>query len=157
MELWKRYVVILILALAILLGFWLGHTLFPKTVIQYRDVVRVTIDTTKRDTTILWKERLRISVRDTGRIVYLRDTIIETKPFVASLPDSLYDGDTLNVDYYFPNNMFEVLLRRRPEKVETITNYVTIIKEVEKPEPWYVKPAWTAGGLLIGFGLGSIK
>ena len=156
MDVWKKYLVVLTAAIVLLLGGWLGRTLFPKTVTKYRDVVVEYRDTT-RDTTISWKERRLISVRDTGRIVYLRDTIIETRPFVASLPDSLYDGDTLNVDYYYPNNMFEVMLRRRPEKVETVTNYITITKEVEKPEAWYIKPLWTTGGLLIGFGLGSIK
>ena len=155
MELWKKYLVILAMAIILILGIILGRALFPRT-----DVQRVLVTAEHRDTVMtrdtVYRPKKVIAFRDTGSIVYMRDTIIESKPFVASLPDSLYDGDTLNVDYYFPNNMFEVLLRRRAEKVETITRYITIIKEVEKPEAWYVKPAIGGGGVALGYALKSI-
>lgn len=82
------------------------------------------------------------------------DTVIVTKPFIAKL-DTIVKGDTVYADYSFPQNRFTVMLWQKPDSIYTYREY--ILNTIYVKDDWWEKPAWTAGGLLLGFGLGRIK
>ncbi len=154
----KKYYKILFigaLLIALLLGGGIGSKFFPEQKVIYKKTTSV--DTlTEVDT--MFKEVIvpRIKIRTEGVLVYKTDTVYLTKPFIATV-DTIMKEDTLAVSYEFPQNIFEIDLRRKPLEEKTIIKYVTITEEVEKPEAWWVHPAWAVGGLLVGYGLGSIK
>jgi len=147
-------IIILLLAIFIVGGI-ASHYLFPNyvekiKVVKEKEVSRI-IDTVKE---IVY--RPKISIRDTGRIVYRVDTLIITKPFVAIL-DTIAKGDSISVAYYFPENQFYLSIGFKPDEKITIKEYITIEKTVEVNEAWWIKPCYVAGSLILGYGLGSIK
>jgi hypothetical protein len=92
-----------------------------------------------------------------GSKFFPEQKVIDKKTTFIATVDTIMKEDTLAVSYEFPQNIFEIDLRRKPLEEKTIIKYVTITEEVEKPEAWWVHPAWAVGGLLVGYGLGSIK
>ena len=69
--------------------------------------------------------------------------------------DTILRQDTIKVSYEYPNNVFELLVRKKPDSIRTITEIH--LKEVEKVEAWYIKPSIFLGGVLIGYVGGKIK
>lgn len=147
-------VIILIIVIAAIFagGYFLGEK-NTSTNTVYKDTTRLQIDTLT-EYQIIEKQPIRII--DSGTIRIIKDTVILIKPFVASL-DTICSKDTLNVSFTYPLNRFDISLKQFPDtcknKIIVLTNY----REIEKERAWYEIPAYAVGGLLIGFGLGSIK
>ena len=81
------------------------------------------------------------------KLVYIRDTIIQTKPFAASI-DTVIQRDTVRAYYEFPVNLFSLDIRRHPDSLRI--EKLTILQSVEKPRPWWETPAYIVGGILTG-------
>lgn len=148
-DLIKIIVIILLLCGVFYGGYYLGNKVNVQREIQ-------TIEYSKIDTCYQEKiiEHSPIKIFQEGKIVYIRDTIIESKPFVASI-DSVMTRDTIKVSYAFPQNRFDIDLHRMPDTVHT--KILILNKTTEcPPEPWYIKPIYAGAGLLIGFGLGRL-
>ena len=81
------------------------------------------------------------------------DTVIVTKPFIARV-DTIIVRDTIHAEYTFPQNTFSMVLKRKPDSIFTYKEYV--IKTEYMKEPWYEKPLYATGGLLLGYFLGGM-
>jgi hypothetical protein len=78
------------------------------------------------------------------KIIYLKDTIIETQPFIAKL-DTIIRRDTIWAEYVFPENSFSLGYRSQSDSLLQITNTMT------KTETYWVeKAAYLLGGILFG-------
>lgn len=156
----EKFTIAFTVIICLLLGGLFGSFFFPKTVTKTVTRNIISRDTLPPviDTLVKYVSLPPIKIIEHGDIIYVRDTIIETQPFVAVL-DTVVKRDTLNLEYYFPENLFKIDLRFKPEETKIITKYVTINTntEIEKPEPWYIKAAYGAGGVLLGYGLGYLS
>lgn len=85
-------------------------------------------------------------------IKIIRDTLIETKPFIALL-DTIAKDDTVRMKYEFPENYFSLEVMRKPDSVRL--EKLTIIEKTVNGNCWE-KPAYFTGGALLGIIIGLI-
>ena len=83
----------------------------------------------------------------------IRDTMIETKPFIASL-DTIAKDDTVKMEYEFPENYFSLEVKRKPDSVRL--EKLTVIEKTMENGNWWEKPAYFTGGALLGIIIGLI-
>jgi hypothetical protein len=108
----------------------------------------------ERDTVIVLKESEPIIItQHTPRLVYIKDTLIVTKPFEA-IVDTVVKRDTVYARYSFPANTFDLWIKRPPDSVQIHTIYIT--RDIIRPRPWYETPLYVLGGGAIGFGIGKV-
>lgn len=86
-------------------------------------------------------------------IKIVRDTVIETKPFVASL-DTVAKDDTVKMQYEFPENNFSLQVMRKPDSIKF--EKLTVIESTVQKSNWWEKPAYFTGGALLGIIIGLI-
>lgn len=122
----------------------------PEVKIVYQD--RIT-----RDTITHWIEQPNdtIVIRAKSHTIYLTDTIIETRPFIAQL-DTIIERDTVFVSYQYPAELFRLQIKRAADSIPI--RYITIETLMEvNSELWWEKPLYAAGGLVIGYGFGRLS
>jgi len=149
-----KYIIIIAIIVSLLIGLFSGSYFFPRIV--NKNVFKK--DTLfSKDTLINYIDKPRLIVKTKAELIYIKDTIIETKPFIASLDTII--KDTIGIKYYFPNNHFLLDIRYKPDEIKIVTQTITI--EVEKHNTFFdtymEKPLYIAGSLLAGYGLGRIK
>lgn len=136
---------IVLLAISLLLSFYLGKS--SKHCNELTNVI------TKRDTIIIVKQSEPITIEKAKtKLVFKRDTIIETKPFTAII-DTIIKRDTVYAKFDFPENSFDLWIRKKPDSSVVHTIYIT--KEIVKERPWWEVSAYTLGGTIIGFVIGK--
>lgn len=107
----------------------------------------------KHDTIIIAKQSEPLVLEKVKpKIIIQRDTLILTKPFVAVV-DTIIKRDTVFAKYEFPQNNFDLLIRKKPDSTIIHTVYVT--KEIIKERPWWEPPAYILGGTLAGLLIGK--
>jgi hypothetical protein len=107
----------------------------------------------KRDTVIVVKQSEPIIIEKAKtKIVYTRDTIIQTQPFIAVV-DTIIKKDTVYAKFEFPANNFDLWIKKKPDS--TLIQTITITKEIVKERPWWEASAYTLGGAVLGFVLGK--
>jgi len=84
--------------------------------------------------------------------VYIRDTIIETRPFVATI-DTVIMNDTIRMGYSFPENYFSLQYRSGVEEIPI--PYTTIIETKIRKRAWWELPVAIVGGGLVGYAIGK--
>jgi hypothetical protein len=99
----------------------------------------------KSDTVLKVLPQKIVEIRNAKpKIIYLKDTIIETQPFIAKL-DTIILRDTIWAEYVFPENRLSLGYRSQSDSLLQITNTMT------KTETYWVeKAAYLLGGILIG-------
>jgi hypothetical protein len=142
---------IAILLIFVFSSFFIGRcTNEPDAIINKEIVV-------KYDTLIklVPTEPLKIEKVKT-KLVYKSDTIIQTMPFISEL-DTIIKQDTIKTLFFYPDNIFSLDIRRKPDSVKCLT--VTLEKEITKEEkrPWWETPAYIIGGAAIGYIFGILK
>jgi hypothetical protein len=88
------------------------------------------------------------------KIIYQKDTIIETQPFTAVI-DTIINHDTLHTEFSFPENSFSMLFLRKPDTV--IVQKVTTIETQPLKSTWWEVPLSILGGAALGYVFGRIK
>ena len=145
MEKHKYIFALVFLIIVLLLSFLLGRN--SK---NCNDSVQTII---KRDTVIVVKQAEPIVIEKAKtKIVYTRDTIIQTQPFIAVV-DTIIKKDTVYAKFEFPANNFDLWIKKKPDS--TLIQTITITKEITKDRPWWEASAYTLGGAVIGFVLGK--
>lgn len=145
MEKYKYIFALALIIIALLLSFFLGRS--SK---NCSDSVQTII---KKDTVIIVKQAEPIIIEKAKtKIVYTRDTIIQTQPFIAVV-DTIIKKDTVYAKFEFPANNFDLWIKKKPDS--TLIQTITITKEIIKDRPWWEAPAYTLGGAVIGFLLGK--
>ncbi|MBE2189332.1 MAG: hypothetical protein IAE98_07670 [Candidatus Kapabacteria bacterium] len=132
---------IVLLAISLLLCFYLGRS--SKHCNEFTSVI------TKRDTVIIVKQAEPITIEKARtKLIFKRDTIIETKPFTAII-DTIIKRDTVYAKFDFPENSFDLWIKKKPDSTMVHTIYIT--KEIVKERPWWEAPAFTLGGTIVGY------
>ena len=145
MEKNKYIFALVLLIIVLLLSYFLGRS--SK---NCNDSVQTII---KRDTVIVVKQSEPIVIEKAKtKIVYTRDTIIQTQPFIAVV-DTIIKKDTVYAKFEFPANNFDLWIKKKPDS--TLIQTITITKEITKDRPWWEASAYTLGGAVIGFVLGK--
>jgi len=145
MEKYKYIFGLCLFLILLMLTFFLGRS--SK---DCNDLVQTIL---KRDTMVLVKQSDPIVIEKAKtKLVYKNDTVILTKPFVA-LIDTIIKTDTVFASYDFPDNNFNLLIKRKPDS--TIVQTITITKEVMKERSWWETPAYVLGGTVVGFVIGK--
>jgi len=137
--------IILILSLIIIIlgiGRWIQMSELSKN----NKTNSIRIDTI---TTILPQKVIEIdSIK--SRIKYIRDTIIQTQPFIAQI-DTVYLMDTIQAEYQFPENLFRIAIATHSDTLRELQ-----IKQVEvhnEQTKWQL-PIAIIGGFIIGYATG---
>lgn len=145
MEKYKYIFALALIIIVLLLSFFVGRS--SK---NCSDSVQTII---KKDTVIIVKQAEPIIIEKAKtKIVYTRDTIIQTQPFIAVV-DTIIKKDTVYAKFEFPANNFDLWIKKKPDS--TLIQTITITKEIVKERPWWEAPAYTLGGAVIGFLLGK--
>lgn len=145
MENYKYIFALVLLIIVLLLSFLLGRS--SK---NCNDTVQTII---KRDTVLIVKQAEPIVIEKAKtKIVYTRDTIIQTQPFIAVV-DTIIKKDTVYAKFEFPANNFDLWIKKKPDSI--LIQTITITKEITKDRPWWEASAYTLGGAVIGFVLGK--
>lgn len=145
MEKYKYIFALALFIIVLLLSFFLGRS--SK---NCSDSVQTII---KRDTVIVVKQAEPIIIKKAKtKIVYTRDTIIQTQPFIAVV-DTIIKKDTVYAKFEFPANNFDLWIKKKPDS--TLIQTITITKEITKDRPWWEASAYSLGGAVIGFLLGK--
>lgn len=145
MEKYKYIFALALFIIVLLLSFFLGRS--SK---NCNDTVQTII---KRDTVIVVKQSEPIIIEKAKtKIVYTRDTIIQTQPFIAVV-DTIIKKDTVYAKFEFPANNFDLWIKKKPDS--TLIQTITFTKEIIKDRPWWEASAFTLGGAVLGFLLGK--
>lgn len=144
--------IIIIIAMLLGLAYYLGiNSVKPTIITNEKIIVDTIVKIVHSDPIVLDKVKTKI--------VYVRDTIIETKPFIASV-DTVLNNDTISIKYYYPDNCMDLDIRQSPDSILTEKVYITKEILIEKDCPknsWWQTSAVGLGGAVIGFILGGIK
>jgi len=144
-EKYKYILALGLLIIVLLLSFFLGRS--SK---NCNDTVQTII---KIDTVIVVKKAEPIIIEKAKtKIVYTRDTIIQTQPFIAVV-DTIIKKDTVYAKFEFPANNFDLWIKKKPDS--TLIQTITITKEIIKDRPWWEASAYSLGGAVIGFLFGK--
>jgi hypothetical protein len=144
-EKYKYMFALALMLIVLLLSFFLGRS--SK---NCSDTVQTII---KRDTVIIVKQAEPIIIEKAKtKIVYTRDTIIQTQPFIAVV-DTIIKKDTVYAKFEFPANNFDLWIKKKPDS--TLIQTITITKEIIKDRPWWEASAYSLGGAVIGFLFGK--
>ncbi len=85
------------------------------------------------------------------KIQYVRDTIIQTQPFIARL-DTILLRDTIFAQYQFPENLMSINIRTSNDSIRLprIT-----IERTKQERNWYELATAFGGGIILGLILGK--
>lgn len=97
-------------------------------------------------------ERIVVS-KAKPKIIYQRDTIIQTKPFVATL-DTIVSKDTIEAEYKFPENIIDLRISR---SADTIAIPKIVVLEKKEKNNLLEKGLFFLAGATLGLLLGKTK
>jgi len=80
------------------------------------------------------------------KIKYVRDTVIKTRPFIASI-DTVIKHDTVYADFRFPEREMNIAIK---QATDTVYHNKQIFVDNNERE-WWEDPAIATGGLIIGY------
>ncbi|MBM2817031.1 MAG: hypothetical protein HW421_3793 [Ignavibacteria bacterium] len=144
----KRYLFVFFTAL--ILGGILCYFIIPQKVMlrhQIEEKKIIYIDTLIRT---LPAKPIYIK-RTAEKIIKLRDTIIQTNPFCSAI-DTIIAFDTVHAEYEFPENIFTIEVKKKPDTMKIQT--ISIMQTVKEETPWWQTPVYIIGGALGGYVLG---
>ncbi len=137
---------------AFIAGGFAAWLFLPRTVEYIREpheIIKIERDTVTRE---IRHNPLIISAKP--EIVYLRDTLILTPPFIAKV-DTVLIRDTINASYIFPENLFSLELRRDADTLNF--EQLRIIEQTPCRREWWETPALIISGAALGYLIGNSK
>jgi hypothetical protein len=142
--------VIYISVLSFILGFLIALMILKYFVNNTNQDINhlITMDTVYKE---IQSEPLILEKART-KIIYKRDTVIQTKPFTA-ITDTIIKHDTVHAEYEFPENFFSLSVLRKPDTLRTIQ--IETISEKKSNDQWWKQTAYILGGAFIGYFIGQ--
>jgi hypothetical protein len=112
------------------------------------------VEILKIDTITLVKPVEKVVIRRAKpKIIFRRDTIIQTHPFVVSI-DTAVQRDTISLQYRYPENILDLSISSVPDTFKVPKIVYSFDK---KKERWWEKPAIFVLGTAFGYLLCKIK
>lgn len=109
----------------------------------------------KRDTVyqIIQNKPIEI-IKHQAKIVIQKDTIIQTKPFIAEL-DTILAKDTIKMSYQFPDNLISLQIKQSADTL--LQEKITIhSKEFIDNSKWWEKPLVGIAAFTVGIFVGRV-
>ena len=156
----KIYIIAIIITIALGLGGFLfgRYTTKPEVVVKYITKIDSTFVVMPAETlTVTAKGKIQYQDRD--KFIFVDRFIDTCKPFTARL-DTIVKKDTLSLAYQYPNNIFNIILKQKPDSV--LTRTITISSDpIEIKRPLYIDVLSHTGsfvlGGFIGYAIGRIR
>lgn len=139
---------IIIALISLITGALIYHLFFQKEPLKYEST-RIIRDTIYK---IEQREPIILSKVE-PKIMYLRDTVYHSKPFIAIL-DTIVKTDTVFVSYEFPENLIELAVKHRQDT--NMIAEITVRQEESKKEANSENPALIIALIIIGLLLGNL-
>lgn len=122
-----------------------------KTITKYNKIIDTLII---RDTIKLVTYHKPIKIIDTVKVdkfTIVKDTIIETKPFIVEIDTNLQRQgiDSINVKFHYPQRIFEIAVQKTADT--TFYYNQKVIRNIEKEKEFY--ETWGFGALTGFVGL----
>ena len=144
----QNFILILII---VIISFLLGYFLNHQTKNQFNNYKeKILIDTvySEKPAKPIIIEKIK------PKLIYRRDTIIQTLPFSAKI-DTIIFRDTIKINYQFPENILDFAIYPKPDSIEFRNIYIT--KANEKKNDWWHTSAGILSGIFLGYLIGSSK
>lgn len=146
----KKAHYLVISLICVVIGFFLGAFLCKKSApepdIQIKEViVKDTIEKIK------YSEPIIITKVKT-KIIKTSDSQVVANPFISKL-DTIIRNDTISAVYEFPQNLLSIRFNSPPDTI--MMRKVEIIRSNQDEKRWWEVPLYIAGGLILGFLIGS--
>ncbi|MCX6148342.1 MAG: hypothetical protein NTW25_13995 [Candidatus Kapabacteria bacterium] len=107
----------------------------------------------KRDTVLKYIEHKPINVNNKkAKIKYIKDTIISTKPYEASL-DTIINKDTISLSYIYPDNIFNLNINKSIDTLKCEREIIT--NNNNKDSNWFDIAIASISGIILGYILGK--
>jgi hypothetical protein len=107
----------------------------------------------KRDTVIKYIEHKPININNKkAKIKYIKDTIISTKPYEASL-DTIINKDTISLSYIYPDNIFNLNINKSIDTLKYEREIIT--NNNNKDSNWFDIAIAGLSGVILGYILGK--
>lgn len=135
-----------------LVGLFLGKTTTKTEIIKNTNEI-LKIDTLKETVVI---EHKPIIISEVGKVKIVKDTVIISPEFETCI-DSVYLRDTVKICYSFPQNRFDIDIKRFPDTVQNKILVITRFESKAVEEIWWRKPVYMLGAVVTGYALGKIK
>ena len=129
-----------------------------KTIISYKDTSLqhpdINLDSLKNSLITYRNKYVYVPVfkyltDSTVKDSLLLDTI-QVLPFVSQL-DTIINHDTIGIRFLYPENLFTLSMKLKPDYIREKLIKITETITVEKKEAWYIKPAIFLTGGLLGY------
>ena len=140
-------------AIFFVLGMVVGLLLFKYIYKQEKEIITVTETIIKNDTVVVPASPIIIKDR-IASIKYVRDTIIITKPFEARI-DTIMKFDTVFVMYRYPENLFDLVIKTKPDTTFKDKIVITNTKYIKEERPLWVDILTHTGALAGGYFIGK--
>lgn len=160
---YNLYAAAIIIILAFLCGWLAGRYMHGgsdvictyDTIVKTVVVDRPSVYIKNAPAEIITKEKIKqvidtLIVSDTIRAY---DTAYLVRPFIACLDTVLPSRDTLDARYYFPENMFDIFFKPKPDTIQT--QWITKIEKEKETESVWVKIGIGSAGIILGYILGG--
>lgn len=162
------------------LGALIMWYLIPNKIVEIPGINKIEYKGWLHDTTTVIEKEYIEKVVFKPKLVYVKDTSDSTAPmpteFLAEydkLTDSLSKSSALRLKTYqaitdtkdtvdltlesIRDSIMDLSIRFGVREVMRKQIRTIYVPEAQEPEEWWVKPAIATGGIIIGYGLGSIK
>lgn len=135
--------------LGVLIGILISMLVFDG-IDTYKSETKIVRDTIVQ---VVTPEPIEIEKVKT-KIKYIRDTVIKTQAFVASL-DTIIKRDTIRCYYAFPDNLLSLRIAREQDTL--ITHQINYTQQTIKKSPWWHDPLIILGGVISGYAIKSME
>lgn len=91
-----------------------------------------------------------VVARQKAQVAFVQDSVVRTQPFVARM-DTVAAGDTLSVEYRFPEHLITAELRRRADTLQTVVVRERTVEVRLERRRWWEELATHLGAALVGY------
>jgi len=91
-----------------------------------------------------------VVVKRRAQVAFVQDSVVRTQPFVARM-DTVAAGDTLSVEYRFPEHLLSVELRKRADTLQTVLVREQTVEVRFERKKWYEEVATHFATAVVGY------
>lgn len=91
-----------------------------------------------------------VVARQKAQVAFVQDSMVRTQPFVARM-DTVAAGDTLSVEYRFPENLMMAELRRRADTLQTVVVRERTVEVRLERRQWWEELATHLVAVVVGY------
>lgn len=95
-----------------------------------------------------------VVARQKAQVAFVQDSVVRTQPFIARM-DTVALGDTLSVEYRFPEHLMMAELRRRADTLQTVVVRERTVEVRLDRKRWWEELATHVVAAVVGYVVAS--